>query len=127
MKKKIVILFITYHLSPITYSLLLPLSDSGFVVFCAVLICGKNLNYNPFEPRVSDPMKQGIHPKYVETKITCGCGNSFVTRSTRPEMKVDICSNCHPFYTGKLKYVDTAGRIEKFKTKFAGTEYGKKK
>jgi len=73
------------------------------------------------------PMKQGIHPKYVETKITCGCGNSFTTRSTRPEMKVDICSSCHPFYTGKLKYVDTAGRIEKFKTKFAGTEYGKKK
>ena len=78
-------------------------------------------------PITSDPMKQGIHPKYVETKITCGCGNSFTTRSTRPEMKVDICSNCHPFYTGKLKYVDTAGRIEKFKNKFAGSEYGKKK
>ena len=72
-------------------------------------------------------MQQGIHPKYVETKITCGCGNSFTTRSTRPEMKVDICSACHPFYTGRLKYVDTAGRIEKFKNKFAGTEYGKKK
>ena len=64
-------------------------------------------------------MKDGIHPKYVETKITCGCGNSFVTRSTKPDMKVDICSACHPFYTGKLKYLDTAGRIERFKTKFA--------
>ncbi len=77
-------------------------------------------------------MKEGIHPKYVETKVTCGCGNSFTTRSTRPELKVDICNACHPFYTGKLKYVDTAGRIEKFKKKFAGTDYaslarGKKK
>ena len=51
-------------------------------------------------------MKEGIHPKYVETKVTCGCGNSFVTRSTKPELKVDICNACHPFYTGKLKYVE---------------------
>lgn len=72
-------------------------------------------------------MKDGIHPKYVETKVTCGCGSSFTTRSTRPELKVDICSACHPFYTGKLKYVDTAGRIERFKSKFAATGYGKKK
>ena len=68
-------------------------------------------------------MKDGIHPNYIETKVTCGCGNSFTTRSTRPELKVDICNACHPFYTGKLKYVDTAGRIEKFKNKFAGTGY----
>ena len=79
-------------------------------------------------------MKEGIHPKYGETKVTCGCGNSFVTRSTnpKPELKVDICNACHPFYTGKLKYVDTAGRIERFRSKFAGTGYaslkrGKKK
>ncbi len=65
-------------------------------------------------------MKEDIHPKYVETKVTCGCGSAFNTRSTRPELKVDICSECHPFYTGKLKFVDTAGRIEKFKNKFAG-------
>jgi large subunit ribosomal protein L31 len=65
-------------------------------------------------------MKDKIHPKYVETKVTCGCGNSFVTRSTQAELKVDICNACHPFYTGKLKYVDTAGRIEKFQKKFAG-------
>ncbi len=77
-------------------------------------------------------MKEGIHPKYYETKVTCGCGNTFVTRSTKPEMKIDICNMCHPFFTGKLKYVDTAGRIEKFKTKFANAGYaslkkGKKK
>ncbi len=69
-------------------------------------------------------MKEGIHPKYVATTVTCGCGNSFTTRSTRPELKVDICNACHPFYTGKLKYVDTAGRIEKFQKRFAGTGYG---
>jgi large subunit ribosomal protein L31 len=68
-------------------------------------------------------MKEGIHPKYFETAVTCGCGNSFTTRSTRPELKVDICNMCHPFYTGKLKYVDTAGRIEKFQNKFAAGSY----
>lgn len=68
-------------------------------------------------------MKEGIHPKYFETTVTCGCGNTFQTGSTRPEMKVDICNACHPFYTGKLKFVDTAGRIEKFSTKFAAGSY----
>ena len=77
-------------------------------------------------------MKDKIHPKYVETKVTCGCGNTFMTRSTLEELKVDICNACHPFYTGKLKYVDTAGRIEKFQRKFSNTGYaslqrGKKK
>ena len=77
-------------------------------------------------------MRDKIHPKYVETKVTCGCGNTFMTRSTTEELKVDICSACHPFYTGKLKYIDTAGRIEKFQRKFSGTGYaslqrGKKK
>ena len=68
-------------------------------------------------------MKDGIHPNYVETTVTCGCGNSFTTRSTRSELRVDICNVCHPFYTGKLKYVDTAGRIEKFQNKFAAGSY----
>lgn len=78
-------------------------------------------------------MKEGIHPEYVETAVTCGCGNTFTTRSTRKELKVDICNMCHPFFTGKLKYVDTAGRIEKFQSKFAAGSYaslqqgGKKK
>ena len=66
-------------------------------------------------------MKKDIHPRYMATLVKCGCGESFVTRSTVPEIKVDICSVCHPFYTGKLKYVDTAGRIEKFKTRYAAT------
>jgi large subunit ribosomal protein L31 len=78
-------------------------------------------------------MKDGIHPQYVETVVTCGCGNTFKTRSTRRELKVDICSSCHPFFTGRLKFVDTAGRIEKFQSKFAAGTYaslqkpGKKK
>jgi len=65
-------------------------------------------------------MKEGIHPKYVVTTVTCGCGSKFTTRSTKPDLKVDICGVCHPFYSGKLKFVDTAGRIEKFQKKFAG-------
>ena len=68
-------------------------------------------------------MKAEIHPNYVETLVTCGCGTSFTTRSIRKELKVDICSECHPFFTGKLKYVDTAGRIEKFQNKFAAGTY----
>ena len=59
-------------------------------------------------------MKSDIHPKYVECQVTCGCGETFVTRSTKPEIKVEICSACHPFYTGRQKFVDTAGRVEKF-------------
>jgi large subunit ribosomal protein L31 len=68
-------------------------------------------------------MKEGIHPTYVTTTVHCSCGNTFTTRSTKKELKVDICSACHPFFTGKLKYVDTAGRIEKFQTKFAAGSY----
>ena len=68
-------------------------------------------------------MKKDIHPEYFETDVKCGCGNTFQTRSTRKELKVDICSTCHPFYTGKQKFVDSEGRIEKFKTKFAGSGY----
>ena len=68
-------------------------------------------------------MQKKIHPKYVPTVVKCGCGNTFNTRSTQAELKVDICNMCHPFYTGKLKFVDTAGRIEKFKNKFASVGY----
>lgn len=63
-------------------------------------------------------MKQGIHPDYKETTITCVCGNVIETRSTKKDIKIDICSNCHPFITGKQKLVDTAGRVEKFKKKY---------
>lgn len=68
-------------------------------------------------------MQEGIHPTYVETAVICSCGNTFKTRSTKKELKVDICSACHPFFTGKLKYIDTAGRIEKFQNKFAAGTY----
>lgn len=63
-------------------------------------------------------MKQGIHPEYTEATITCACGASFVTRSTSGSYAVDICSDCHPFYTGKQRVMDTAGRIEKFRRKY---------
>ena len=59
-------------------------------------------------------MKADIHPKYVACNVTCGCGSTFTTRSTQKEIHVEICSACHPFYTGKQKFVDTAGRVEKF-------------
>ena len=59
-------------------------------------------------------MKDDIHPNYIECTVTCGCGNSFKTRSTRPRIAVEICSHCHPFYTGQQKFVDTAGRIVKY-------------
>lgn len=64
-------------------------------------------------------MKTGIHPDYVESRVTCTCGNTFVTRSTTPEIHVEICSNCHPFYTGRQKLVDTGGRVERFKRRAA--------
>lgn len=63
-------------------------------------------------------MKKGIHPEYVECTVTCGCGNTFKTRSTKPVIRVEICSACHPFFTGQVKYVDTAGRVEKFERKY---------
>ena len=63
-------------------------------------------------------MKKGIHPKYELTTITCACGNVIETRSTVKEVQVEICSNCHPFYTGKQKLIDTAGRVERFKKKY---------
>jgi large subunit ribosomal protein L31 len=67
-------------------------------------------------------MKPEIHPEYTEAQVTCACGASFVTRSTVGSLSVDICSECHPFYTGKQKVMDTAGRIERFKNKYAGNK-----
>lgn len=63
-------------------------------------------------------MKQGIHPKYVECTVRCSCGNTWVTRSTKSEMRVDLCDKCHPFYTGTQKLVDTGGRVQRFANKF---------
>jgi large subunit ribosomal protein L31 len=66
-------------------------------------------------------MKEAIHPDYKPAKIMCNCGNVIETRSTRGDFHIEICSNCHPFFTGKQKLMDTAGRIEKFKTRYAAT------
>ncbi|MHB0979571.1 MAG: 50S ribosomal protein L31 [Thermoleophilia bacterium] len=63
-------------------------------------------------------MKTDIHPEYMETKVTCSCGETFTTNSTLPEIKVEICSVCHPFYTGKQRLVDVGGRVERFNKKF---------
>lgn len=79
--------------------------------------------HNAALPRVhqpeSDKMKSGIHPEYSDVQVTCSCGNTFTTRSTlgRP-LHVEVCASCHPFYTGKQKIVDTAGRVEKFRQKY---------
>ena len=71
-------------------------------------------------------MKQGIHPEYKEIKVTCSCGESFVTRSTAgKEIHLDVCSKCHPFYTGKQKIVDTAGRVDRFQQKYGARGRGK--
>ena len=63
-------------------------------------------------------MKQGIHPNYVPTTVSCACGNTFETSSTKKGIRVEICSKCHPFFTGKQKLVDTGGRVDRFKKRF---------
>ena len=65
-------------------------------------------------------MKSGIHPEYMECTVRCSCGNTFVTRSTVPEIRVELCNECHPFYTGQQKFVDTGGRVGRFEQKFGG-------
>jgi large subunit ribosomal protein L31 len=70
-------------------------------------------------------MKKDIHPNYEACTVICACGNTFQTRSTKPEIRVEICSQCHPFFTGKQKFLDSAGRIEKFRKKY-GTPQPKK-
>jgi len=73
-------------------------------------------------------MKKGIHPGYKEATITCGCGNVVKTKSTTGDLTVEICSNCHPFYSGKQRIVDTAGRVERFRKKYGMTaDSGEKK
>jgi large subunit ribosomal protein L31 len=67
-------------------------------------------------------LKEGIHPQYKEATVVCACGETFTTRSTKQKLHVDICSSCHPFFTGKQKIVDAEGRVEKFKKKYAKKE-----
>ncbi len=64
-------------------------------------------------------MKEGIHPDYPPSAVNCACGNTFTTRSTRGDMQVDVCSNCHPFYTGTQKLIDAAGRVDRFRKRYA--------
>jgi large subunit ribosomal protein L31 len=71
-------------------------------------------------------MKKDIHPDYVECEVKCACGNTFATRAVKPKITIDICNACHPYYTGKQKFVDAAGRVEKFQRKFQGSYFGKK-
>lgn len=72
-------------------------------------------------------MKAGIHPKYNEVQVRCACGHTWKTRSTKPELHLEICSNCHPFFTGRQKLIDTEGRVERFQKKFgAQTVAGRK-
>lgn len=63
-------------------------------------------------------MKDGIHPNYVPARVTCACGNTFVTRSTRGDFQIDVCGACHPFYTGTQKLIDTAGRVDRFRKRY---------
>ena len=70
-------------------------------------------------------MKADIHPDYVEARVTCSCGNQFTTRSTKPELHVELCNVCHPFFTGKQRMVDTGGRIDRFQRRY-GQRKGKK-
>jgi len=72
-------------------------------------------------------MKAKIHPRYEECAVTCGCGSVFTTRATVNEMRVEICSVCHPFYTGKQKFVDAAGRVDKFRRKYGARAADAKK
>jgi large subunit ribosomal protein L31 len=69
--------------------------------------------------KLISPMKAGIHPEYVLANVHCSCGNQFYTRSTQADLHVEICSECHPFYTGKQKLVDTGGRVERFERRAA--------
>lgn len=70
-------------------------------------------------------MKTGIHPRYGEAKVRCSCGNTFVTRSTKGDLRVELCNECHPFFTGKQKLVDTGGRVERFERRYGNRAKGK--
>ena len=79
---------------------------------------GHQVWYNDASSEEKTEMKKDIHPEYSECVVTCACGNTFKTRSTKKDIRVEICSQCHPFFTGKQKFVDSAGRVEKFKKKY---------
>jgi large subunit ribosomal protein L31 len=72
-------------------------------------------------------MKAGIHPQYVEATVVCACGNTWKTRSTKPLLRIEVCSKCHPFFTGEQRIVDTMGRVERFRRRYGLSEEGEKK
>ena len=81
--------------------------------------CGlARLSYDSIAAKEVKIMKEGIHPKYQKATVTCVCGNTLVTGSTKPELRVEICSKCHPFFTGKQKLVDAGGRVDRFKKRY---------
>lgn len=84
----------------------------------AIRLCA-NIFFGSKRDCLENVLKKDIHPEYMETIVKCSCGDSFKTRSTRPELHVEICSQCHPFYTGKQKLVDSGGRVERFQKRFA--------
>lgn len=67
-------------------------------------------------------MKKELHPNYVDCKVTCSCGNAFETRSTKPELRIDLCNKCHPFFTGQQKFIDTGGRVQRFSDRFGSAK-----
>ncbi len=71
-------------------------------------------------------MREKIHPNYVEARVVCACGNTFTTHSTKPELRTEVCSACHPFFTGEQRIVDTAGRVERFNKRWAKAEAGRR-
>ena len=86
---------------------------------CARLVRGAQALYRDAPLDCLVAMKADIHPHYAEAHVRCSCGNDFTTRSTKPDLHVEVCSNCHPFYTGKQKLIDTGGRVERFRRRQA--------
>jgi len=84
-----------------------------------MLLKNENIYYNNRPNSRRQTVKADIHPTYQEVNVVCACGETFTTRSTRKDIRLDICSKCHPFFTGKQKIMDTEGRVEKFKKKYA--------
>ncbi len=82
--------------------------------------------YVPFLSERENLVRKDVHPEYFDCTITCACGNSFQTRATKPDIHVEICSSCHPFFTGKQKFVDSEGRVERFRKRYGNLEAASK-
>ena len=94
------------------------MAAAGHGIIFAVAFCPALREAAARAPKVVLAMKKGIHPNYKQTTVTCACGETFVTGSTRENIRVEICSKCHPFYTGQRKFVDSEGRVQKFAKKY---------